>query len=315
MGWLDFPRRKPSINDDSHLENATNVFPPLEKTPSRRGAVYLLWRDLLGTRRLAKKNNLNMLASSVAFFCIFSLSPFLILCFIGSQYLLSRIGVRSSAADMTNFFGALFPDMDPSFAQNLNYVLHANALSNALSIALLCWSTYELFVCLHTVFAKISTKGSNRNFFFANLMSVICFLIVASACTLFLLISTTSPEALQTLVGQYQIAGMSLSIRMVRYMAYAVALTGVIFSITTIYKLMPTQKIKIRNAFRASLLFVGIFLAGRASYQLYVAFFKIMNENVYGALLHFLVILIWIYFLSSAFLFSAQYAIFLEEKN
>ncbi len=310
MGFLSKDKEERSENTTTFLgQYRPDANPP---QPKKRRPVRVLLSDLSGTRKLAKKNHLNILASSVSFFCIFSLCPFLIICFIVSQKLLAHAGVKDAASNMNVFFGALFPNLDPAFAQNLNDVLHANALSNALSIGLLCWSTYELFVCLHTVFAKLSTRGGVRNFFLSNFMAVLCFLVVSGACTLFLLLSTTNAEALQALVGIY-INGMS--VRMVRYLAYVIALGGVIASITAIYKIMPVQKIKLRNAFRASLLFVTIFLAGRVTYQLYVGFFKFMNENVYGALLHFLVVLIWIYFLSSAFLFSAQYAIYLEDKN
>jgi len=309
MAFFRPSKGKPNQEETTRAEPS----PMAQPTPTvrKKHPVKVLLGDLRGTRKLSKKNHLNLLSAGVAFFCVFSLCPFFIICFVGSQYLLAHIGVRNASSDMNVFFGALFPNLDPNLAQTFNDILHANALSNTLSIVLLCWSTYELFVCLQTVFSKMSTKGGERNFLFSNLMSVVCFLVVFGACTLFLLLSTTNAETLQSLIGPY-VDGVSL--RMVRYLAYLISLAGVIVSITSIYKLMPTQKIKIRNAFRASVLFVTIFLAGRVTYQMYVSFFKMMNGNVYGALLHFLVVLIWIYFLSSAFLFSAQYAIYLEDK-
>ena len=55
-----------------------------------KGFVTQFLEDLVGTHRLSKHNDLALLAASVAFFCLFSLLPFLILSFLGSRYLLEQ---------------------------------------------------------------------------------------------------------------------------------------------------------------------------------------------------------------------------------
>ena len=268
--------------------------------------------DMRGTLRLAKKNNLSLWAASVAFFCLFALCPFFILVSLGSRYLMGATDTPESWAQISHLFETLMPAVGPLISQNLVAVMQRNAVADLLTIAMLGWSAYELFTCLHAVFAKISVRGKDRNVFFSNLVALLSFITVCGASTAFLILSTTSAETLKTIFGEYLARVPLIGIR---GLAVGSSLGCVIGAITLIYKLMPTQKISVTHAFRGSLLFIGFFMIGRATYQLYINVYSVMNANVYGAFMSFMIVTIWIYYLSMIFLFSAQYAIYLEEKS
>jgi membrane protein len=268
--------------------------------------------DLHGTWRLAKVNSLSIFASSVAFFCIFSLMPFLILCFVGSRFVLGVHSLPESSRELSSFFQTMVPNVEAWLLEALIQMLKLNAFSNLVSTFFLGCSTYGLFTCLHTVFSKISVRGAKRNAFISGVVCLICFIMVGGASTLFFMLFTTSAPLLKSLYSPYL---DKFNLAAINYLASAIALFCVLSSVTFIYKFMPTQKVDLRFALKGSLLFMGLFLSGRLAYQVYSIYYRSMNQSVYGSFVGFILVVVWIYYLSYIFLFSAQYAIYLEEKR
>lgn len=267
--------------------------------------------DLKTTYGMARDNELSMLASSISFYCIFALFPILILCFVGSRYLMG--GESQSSQQLVTFLEALFPTMTPFIETNLLAVLQRNTLgSNVMGFLILIWSTYELFLCLHSAFARISVRGEDRDFIGSNFICIVCFCAVAMSTTLVMVLYTTKAATLRGFLGEYA-SGLSLST--VSLLALVASIGCVIASLTFIYKFMPLQSVRITSAFRGSLLFCLLFLAGRVGYQAYVQFNQHNSEQLYGIFSTMIFVIIWIYYLSSTFVFCAQYAILLEEKR
>ena len=169
------------------------------------------------------------------------------------------------------------------------------------------------FSCLQTVFTKISSNGRVRNTFWSNFLSMFCFIIVGGASSLFFMLSTTSAPILKALYSPYLDHFSLDEVNTVASVAESVcALLGLIF----IYKFMPSQKVSLGNAVRACCLFLFFFLVGRVLLiKPDTATYRSMNEGVYGGFIGFIMIMVSIYYLSNAFLFSAQYAIYLEESE
>jgi YihY family inner membrane protein len=206
----------------------------------------------------------------------------------------------------------IFPTMGAMITPNLIEVSHQNTFANVLGTILLAWSTYELFTGLETIFAKISTKGSNRNFYLSHLAAVISFIIVFGSGCLFMVISTASQT---TFAAMFQLHFEHFPMRLLQPLLTSLSLLCVVGSLTLIYKLMPTQKIALTNALRGSFLFLLFFTFGRSFFQFYVEFYKTMNASVYGTFLTAMVMIVWIYYIAAIFLFAAQYVIYLEDSE
>ena len=268
--------------------------------------------DMKGTRLLAAENHLSLLAASVAFFSLFSLCPLLILCFIGSRFILRNMSsISDSPEELGHFLNSLMPSLEPSVTQGLVSILKENALSNVFNIVLLGWSAYQLFGAIHFAFVKISARGVDRNRFWANFVSLICFLIVVGASAVFLVASTTDAALLKVIFQKYL---SHVELKWINVLSAIVALLCVVSSITLIYKIMPTQKVTWIHALRGSLLFLVLFMLGRMLYQTYATYYRYANAGTYGPFFTLIMVVAWIYFLSRIFLFAAQYSIYLEEK-
>ncbi len=268
--------------------------------------------DLKGTHRLASENNIAIISGSVAFFSLFSLLPLFILSFVASHFLITHTSsLDQSPEQLGHFLHRLIPSLDASVTQGLVIVLKQNSVGDFFTLLVLIWSSYELFDSLQFAFSKISTVGGDRNRFWATFMSLFCFLIVVLGSTAFVLVSTTDAEILAILFPKYLSHLGSLTLNAITAL---IGLFSVIGSVTAIYKIMPTQKVRWYNAFKGSLLFVFFCILGRACYQGYAWYFKRANEGMYGPFFTFLLASVWIYYLSRIFLFAAQYSIYLEEK-
>ncbi len=269
---------------------------------------------MAGTRKLAKQNRVPLIASSLAFFSIFSLFPFLILCFAGSQYLFRKISSVEveNQEKLKQFIDSILPSTDPGVSNNFLEILKTNSLANIFNVALCAWSAYQLFGVLHYAFEQISERRTERNAIITNLISLVCFMVMVATSTLLLLASTTDVSILKALFPE-QFGGWDvLSIKL---LVGLVGTLSVIASITFIYKLMPLQKVKLIFAFRGSVLFLTFFFLGRIFYELYAKYYSFMNAGTFGPFFTFIMMIVWIYYVSRCFLFSAQFVIYQQEKS
>lgn len=268
--------------------------------------------DMQGTQKLATKNNIPLLSAAVSFLTLFACCPLFILSFMASQSLLNGLNSPESLGELRKVIDTLIPNASPIIAQNIIDLMQKSTLFNVMGILMLIYSTYELFEGLHIIFQKISTRGTERNFWWSQAIAVGSFLLVFNSSCAFIILTTVPEATLQTLVHLYF---PDREFPALRPLATTLSLLIVVGSITLIYKWMPTQKVRLWYAFRGSLLFIGLFLVGRVCYEVYVTFYRQYNVSVYGTFLSLFVVLIWIYYLSRIFLFAAQYAIYLEEKD
>lgn len=269
--------------------------------------------DLRATRRIAKDNDLSLYSASLAFYCLFSVLPFLILCFMGARFLLEKFAhTDNSALEMKAVLESMFPYTGEWFTKSLMELLHSNSAEGFIGFSLLLYSTYSLFYCLHSIFNKISTHGRNRHPFLERLVAFFCFMVVSSGSTAAVFLFSTKSQVLKTMIGP-NFANHSLAyINTMASMTSALILLG---SLTFLYKILPTQKIGARNALKGASLFLGSFVACKVLYQFYILYFHYMNASTYGRFFKPLLFLAWVHFLVYSFLFAAQYVIYLETKS
>ncbi len=282
---------------------------PENQPPKPKGFVTEFLEDMVGTRRLAKQNEISLLAASVAFFCLFALLPFTILSFLGSRAMLGAERTSEVVKELATIVETLMPAIDSRTFHDLVSVLNHNIAVNLFNLLLLCWSTYGLFTCLHSVFGKMS-RGAGRSVFWSNVVSVGCFVVGMASSTGFLFLSTNPGFLREVSSGSLEKVPLSE----MRILASMISLTLVLASITYVFKFMPNQKVRLAHAFRGSVLFITLFMVGRATYHGYLVYYRYMNEDTFGTFFTILVVIGWIYYLARIFLFSAQYALFLEEK-
>ena len=213
---------------------------------------------------------------------------------------------------LKQFIDSILPSLDPGVSNNFMEILKENSLGNVVNVLLCAWSSYQLFGVLHYAFEQISERRTERNAIITNLISVFCFLVMVATSTLLLLASTMDVSLLKLLFplqfGNWEVFHIKLLVGFV-------GTFSVISTITFIYKLMPLQKVKLIFAFRGSILFLTFFFAGRIFYEIYAKYYSFMNAGTFGPFFTFIMMIVWIYYVSRCFLFSAQFVIYQDEKS
>ncbi len=267
--------------------------------------------DLRGTALLAKENKIFFLASGVAFFAVFSLCPFMIVSFLASRVLLRTVSsVDETPQQLTNVIKSVLPSLDPKIASEVLDLLRQNTATGVMNLIILVWCAYELFRAMSYAFEHISVEGRMRTAFWENAIAGFCFLIVVSISTFLLFVTTAELSSLKSYL-QFE----SWSLTWFKILVGITSLLSVVAGITLVFKIMPTEKIGWEFAFLGSLLFLLLFICGRSCFAVYGEQYRALNQPFYGPFVTFIMVSVWIYFLSFIFLFSAQYAIYLESER
>ena len=158
-------------------------------------------KDLHGTNKLARRNSLGLLTAAVSYLCLFSLCPLFILLVMARHFLLGGSVDAAETEAIRRVVEELFPSIASLVTDNLLDIASKNLATNLLSTILLAWSTYELFTGLQVVFAKISTRGLERNLFWSHTLAVVCFCIVFGASCAVIVLTTAGTALFQTLIA------------------------------------------------------------------------------------------------------------------
>lgn len=267
--------------------------------------------DLRGTALLARENKIFFLASGVAFFAVFSLCPFMIVSFLASRVLLRTVSsVDDAPQQLSTVIKGVLPSLDPKIAGEVLDLLKQNTATGIVNLLILIWCAYELFRAMNYAFEHISVEGRMRNAVWENVVAGFSFLVVVSISTFLLFVTTADISSLKSFF-QFE----SWSLTSFKIFVGITCLVSVLGGITIVFKIMPTERIGWGFAFLGSLLFFLMFIFGRSCFAVYGEQYRALNQPFYGPFVTFIMVSVWIYYLSFIFLFSAQYAIYLESER
>ncbi len=271
-----------------------------------------LAKDLRGTALLAKENRVFFLASGVSFFAVFSLCPFMMLSLVFTRYLRTLNSVSDTPGQLPTVINQILPSLDPQIAHGVLGYLQKNVAVSVLNCLILVWLVYELFRGLAYAFEHLSRVKHRRTLFWVNVCASFCFIVALSVSTLLLFFTTSDLESLKNLPGSYFVGWNIWAFKILVGIA---SVGSVLVCISSIYKVMPTEPIRWKHAMEGSFLFLVLAALGRFAFASYGGYYREVNQVYYGPFITFLTVGVWIYFLSVAFLFSAQFALYLGRKR
>jgi YihY family inner membrane protein len=271
-----------------------------------------LFQNLKGSAKLCRQNQVVFLASTVAFFSLFSMCPFLIVCFMASHAMLRSLNaIDETPNHLKNAIDSVLPSFDARLSSQVQALLKQSAFTNTINLLLMIWAAYELFRSLNYAFGSLSPNEKKQNRFWVTFLSVFCFFVMTAITTFLLFLNSSEFSKLQLSLSPYFQDWSPVYFRLfVRVMGGF----SVLFGISTIFKLMPRRKVSWHYAFWGSLLFLCCFALGHAGFTAYGRQYMAMNQGVYGPFIALIMVSLWTYYTSFVFLFSAQYTIYLEMK-
>ena len=250
--------------------------------------------DMKMTFKTANKNHFTNGAASISFYLIFSFFPLMILSFTVTKFFISNESVLPVI--MKDFLQTAIPTIAPWISKSIIKLMQKGSYASPVGIIILLWAIYELFQALSDVFEKISFRRGDRDIFGSSVISLFC---------MFCLIISMNASIIVQGFDSNIIKGLGFILIAISFM----------FSLTFIFKYMPTQIIKTSNAFFGSIVFIVLFITGRILYEMYIQIDADDLDRMYGVFSTLIYVLIWSYIISLAFIFSAQYSIILQEKH
>ncbi|MBA4054571.1 MAG: ribonuclease BN [Marivirga sp.] len=269
-------------------------------------------RFFLSSWNILKKTFLNFFeddsmsyASSIAFYTIFSMPAILIIALsIGAAFYEKNIVQE----ELVNQVGRL---IGTESAKEIEQIL-ANAAFDSTStfakgvgIATLIFSATTVFISLQSSLNKIwGIKPKPKRGFIKFILNRLLSLAMVASVGFVLLVSLVVDAALVVFQGMLSkvLEGITLYILNAMNIFISLAFITVIFGL--LFKVLPDAKIKWRDVWVGSVITTALFTAGKFIIGFYLG--NSSFNSAYGAAGSVVIILVWVYYSTTIFLFGAE---------
>jgi membrane protein len=265
-----------------------------------------VWQTLYGAAVELIEDNGLVLASSIAFFTIFSLAPLLLLVIALAGL---AFGEAQTRAEIQKQFEAL---MGPDSAQFIGTVISrastgARGVAAVVSIGTLLFAATGVFVqlkaALNTVWGvqikSDKPQGTLLRLFWDRVVSFTMLLVMA-----FLLLASLAVSAALAAFSRWSsaiIPGWELPTQILNS---AVSFAVIAFLFGAAFKILPDVRIGWRVVWFGGAVTALLFTIGKEMIGMYLGRDSI--SSVYGAAGSMIVILLWVYYSSIIFLYGAE---------
>ncbi|MBI5640737.1 MAG: YihY/virulence factor BrkB family protein [Nitrospirae bacterium] len=240
-----------------------------------------------------------ILAGSISYFTMMALVPFCLFLITLFGYLLGQYPefYRFFLNKLVN----LFPDVTNAITQEILKLISFKGLGK-FSLLLYGLLSYQVFASLENAMNKIFKVKKKRNIFFSILIS----LTVVTMIIAFLILSFGAASAIPLLT---ELRSYFPGIRIGRItgfiIRFVVPFVLILFSVTSIYMLIPKAKVRPAHAFGGAAFTTTLLEAAKYIFTWYVVS-VVHFGKIYGSLTAFVVFLLWMFYSSCIFLIGAE---------
>ena len=249
------------------------------------------------------------LAAALAFYSLFALAPMLLIVIAIAGYF---FGAGASSGQL---FGQLRAVMGPDAAMFIQNAVDSAGKSGASTgvawvslIAILVSASVtfaELKAALNTIF--ISTSVPNKRFI-QSTWALVRVRLISVALLAGLAFLLTVSLALDSAVAALQSAlwhDPSITL-LFKWAEVAITLSLLTLMFTGLLRILPDARVSLRATMVGALVSAILFVIGKGFFSLYLA--ELGSINIFGAAGSLAVVLMWLFYSSSVFLFGAEVA-------
>lgn len=252
------------------------------------------------------KDNCVMLAGSLTFFSIMAVIPFCLLLLTFFNYILG------TNEEFLKFFvlklEGLFPEITSEFTDKITKFLSVKGIEK-ITLILYAFQSYQLFLSLEFAADAIFKKKIRRHF----LTSLILSMLLVTFIIFLILISFAASSAISMLMRYEEFLPFLKVDRITGFLiGFVVPVILLFVAVTSLYLIVPKQKVRLRNAFAGAFL-TTIFL-GAAKHIFTFVIGKVLDLGViYGSLSITIIFLLWFFYSWCIFLIGVEIVHLLEE--
>jgi len=244
------------------------------------------------------------LSASMAFFAIMSVIPI-------SMILISVVGHYIGQSE--ELFGEIsgwvmktIPIVQPDFIQFLRTLVDKKLTSGWVGIVFLFFIAHVLFTDIEHILDKILKSERKRNFWHSRVLSI-GFIFLTCVVLFALIVFKVAAQYLSRYgisAEQYSVIQGNMSYFLAHFMVFVLLL-----------KFAPNEFIRMKNILIGALVFAGMTVSASLLFRWYVQAALDRYHFIYGSLTVLVMLVLWIYYLSIIFVFSAELVNALQRSN
>ncbi|WP_346889989.1 YihY/virulence factor BrkB family protein [Clostridium sp. UBA1056] len=246
-----------------------------------------------------RNHHISSLASQLAFDMLFSFFPFLIL-------LLTLVGfVNVDPAEVISSLQTIMPEelyeLVSTLALQLLQTRNGNLLSFSLMFSL--YTASRAFRAVRYGLNRAYNEDEDMNMIKVVILSVL-FMMVISFMIIFVLAFLVFGEMISLTLVEW----LNLDIKLfyfIRYLRYPIGLAGMIVVFSAVYKLIPSRRIKWREAFPGAVFTSIVWIILSMGFAFYVNNFG-KYTDIYGSIGVVIVMMIWLQITSNTILLGGE---------
>ena len=262
----------------------------------------LLAKVFYNTFKAFSVNDGTNMAASISFYILLSFIPLLLLS-------ISILGffAGNSPAHFDQIFAKIriiLPFMDEGVARALRKTVAGKRALGGSSLLVLLWSVNKIFSSSERVLNRIFQIKKGRGFVMANLVSLGLALALGLSLVLSVGVGMLANILENASIGLLPIRiGMILNHPLVAMWLPLVLLT---VSFTVLIVIIPHGKVYSRYAILGGAIFATLFELAKNLFTYYIM--KVSNVSlIYGSFGSIIIIILWVFYLSILFIFSAEF--------
>lgn len=251
-----------------------------------------------------RKNRCFERSAAISFYAFFSLIPLMLLITAILGFILgSHAGLTESVIAMAR---ENLPYLTDRITRDIKGVSRSWQTFGWLSIVMLAISAEMVFNVLADALASIFSDGKTYGFFRKKVVNILVVSVAVSA-SLVSIVATAAAKIFLSVRGD--VYGLAIARYFVNsvFLKYALPFILMVVVVTFVYRIFAGGALNLRYAFYGSLFFTTAFEIAKQLFAVYIYNFPTYNQ-FYGSLAAIMILLMWIFFSSSIFLFSAAIA-------
>lgn len=233
------------------------------------------------------------LAQAIAFNAVFALFPLVILLVSVLAFI---YGGTAGERDTLGLIGTLAPGIRDVLVDNVRNVVAFRGLSGAVALIALIWSGKNLFQAIAYALNRALGVPDGRPFVADILVALVMLPIVG----VLFLIATFVPPAITFVVA---FGGFRDSAIFTQIVGYATGVLLIFVIATVLYAYLPNRKVDLRSTIPGAVFVTIAWEIAQIAFAIYST--HVDFRHVYGALAALALLLVWLYYMATIFLFGA----------
>lgn len=259
-----------------------------------------IWR---GLRLFLRVDGMNR-AAAISFFALFSLIPLMLLI---TSILGSFLGKNAQVMDsVVAFVKQSLPYLSDRITSDLKGLSLKWKTFGWVGLITLVWSADLVLDSMSSALAATFDTTSRFGFVRRKIVNMLV-LCLSVAAAFFSLMTTALAEILKHY--RFKLLGIDLYYYLIESLTfkYILPMSFMIVAAALVYRMFSGPNLNLRHAFYGSILFTALWEAAKQLFALYISYFPAFNK-FYASIGAVMLLMVWIYYTISIFLFCAAFA-------